>query len=66
MAISENTRAAKMEILQSLQQSWSVFQSEIKNCFFEQQGQQDKINGTLNELITGLSQQVLQMSTQLN
>ena len=33
---------------------------------FEQKAQQDKINGTLNELITGLSQQVLQISAQVN
>ena len=67
MAISENTRAAKVEeVLLNLQQSWSAFQNEIRNQLFEQQAQQDKINSTLNELITGLSQQVLQMTTQFN
>ena len=56
MVVSKNTRAAKMEeIFHSLQQSWSAFQNEIKNWLFEQQAQQDKINATLNELITGLS-----------
>ena len=54
------------EVPHSLQQSWSAFQNDIKNRLFKQQAQQDKITGTLNELITRLSQQVLQMSTQFN
>lgn len=60
MAISENTRASKVdEVLHNLQQLWVAFQEEIRNWIFEQQTQQDKVNGRLNELITGLSQQVL-------
>ena len=54
MAISDNTRVAKMaELLLTLQQS---FQNEIKNQMFKQLAKQDKVNSTLNELITGLSQ----------
>ena len=65
MVISENTRAAKVEeVFHNLQQSWAAFQEEIRNRIFEQQAQQDKINGRLNEVITGLSQQVLQMTNQ--
>jgi len=55
MAISENTLSARTKEVQSLQQSWVVFQNDIKNRLFEQQAQQDKVNNTLNELITGLS-----------
>ena len=65
MAIFENTRAIKVEgALNNLQQSWVAFQEEIRNRIFEQQAQQYKINGRVNELITGLSQQVLQMTNQ--
>ena len=83
MAISENTRAAKLEesfqaLQQSLQQSWQAFQSDIKNKLDEhhlrleeqklqqerQQAQQERVNSNLNELITGLSRQVMQMTTQ--
>jgi len=52
------------EVLHNLQQSWVAFQEEIRNRIFEQQAQQYKINGRVNELITGLSQQVLQMTNQ--
>ena len=67
MAISESTQAVKIEeVLHNLQQSWVAFKDEIKNQMFEQQDQEKKINGTMNELITGLSQKVLQMSNQFH
>ena len=67
MAISDNTRGNEQrrieELCPNMQNAWIEFQQSIKNQFEEQQEKQDRINANLNELITGLSRQVLQIAT---
>jgi len=67
MAISENTHGSEQrrleELCQSMQNSWIEFQQSIKARMMKRQEKQERTNSTLNELITSLSRQVLQIAS---
>jgi len=45
-----------------MQNSWEEFQQLIRKQLMEQQERQERMNANLNEMITGLSRQVLQLA----
>jgi len=68
MAISENIHGNEHRRLdamcQLMQNSWEEFQQLIRKQLMEQQERQERVNANLNEMITALSRQVLQLANQ--